>query len=350
MPSMDVFRSDAFSVVSLTDAINKAPYQPGRIGFLGLFTERGIMTTTVVIEEKSGQLKLIQTSPRGSSGGSLGASKRKVRSFVVPHLEEVAAINADEVQNIRAWGSETETQTVQGLVDERLAELRALHEVTLEYHRIKALQGIILDADGSVLFNLFTEFGVAQQTYELGSGASVRSDCTAIQRKIEGALGASQPIGGGNGPVYRAFCGDTFFDTFIEDTSVKTSLQYQESALLRADLRHGFEYGGIAWENYRGRLGADLADPDDDDKDVDGDAVTPFVADDEAYVVPMVANLCKTYFAPADYEETVNRQGLPIYAKQSPDKWNKLIEIQSQSNPLCLVLRPRAIVKVTLAT
>ena len=351
MASMDVFKDDAFSVISLTEAINKLPYQPGRISSLGLFTERPIMTTTAVVEEKSGQLKLVPTSPRGGPGASFGQSKRTARSFIVPHLEVIAGVLADEVQNVRAFGSETETQTVMSLVAERLAEARASIEATHEYHRIKALQGTILDADGSTLFDLNTEFGTTQQSYAIGTGASVRNDCVEITRLSEQALGSVIPLPGqGPRPLFRAFCGDTFFDTLIEEEDVTDALKYQASQMLRGDLRGGFDYGGITWENYRGRLSSVLADADDETKDADGSTVTPFVDDDEAYVVPMVANLCRTYWAPADYQETVNRPGLPFYAKQALDKWGKQTEIQVQSNPLHLVLRPRAIIKVTISS
>ena len=58
-----------------------------------------------------------------------------------------------------------------------------------------------------------------------------------------------------------------------------------------------------------------------------------------------------TYFAPADFIETVNTVGLPVYAKQSVDeqlqRWAK---IHTQSNPLALCTRPRAVVKLTLTT
>jgi len=47
---LDVFKNNAFSTVSLTDAVLKRPYQPGRIGTIGLFRERGILTTTAVVE------------------------------------------------------------------------------------------------------------------------------------------------------------------------------------------------------------------------------------------------------------------------------------------------------------
>lgn len=329
MPMLDVFKDDAFSTVSLTDAIIKAPHKPGRIGTLGLFRSRGIINTTVVIEEKDGRLELIQTSPRGGPAGAIGSKKRTARSFVVPHLEKESTVMADEVQNVRAFGSENAHEAVQPIVNERLQDLRAMHEVTLEHLRVGAIKGNILDADGStVLFNLFTEFGVTQQTHDiaLSAGATdVRGAAVAIQRKIESELGAD-PVSG-----YRAFCGDTFFDDLVKHAKVEDSLKYQESRLLRTDLRAGFEFGGIVWENYRGKVGS-----------------VDFFPAAEAYVVPEGSSMFQTYFAPADFIETVNTMGLPVYAKMALDEQlNRWAKIHTQSNPLALCLRPRAVIKVT---
>lgn len=345
---LDVFKSDAFSLTRLTEAVLKAPYKAGRIGSLGLFRERGIATTTILIEEKGGRLSLIPTTPRGAPSDTIGdIPKRKARAFAVPHLQRESTILADEVQNVRAFGSEDSAVAIQAIVNERLMDLRAMHEVTLEHFRVGAIKGEILDADGSTLFDLFTEFGVTQQTATLNvaSGADVRNDIVAAMRLSEQALGAA-PITG-----FRAFCGDHFFDAFIASDGVKVSLQYQESALLRTDVRAGFEYGGVTWENYRGRLGSALADPDDETKDVDGSTVTPFFADGEAYLVPIGPPIFSTYFAPADFNETVNTVGLPIYAKQAPDpEFGRYTKLHTQSNPLCLCLRPRAVIKLSIAS
>lgn len=333
MPILDIFRDDAFSTVSLTDAILKRPYQPGRLGALGLFRERGITTTTVMVEEKNGRLSLIATSPRGGPASSIGQEKRTARSFVVPHLERDSMVLADEVQNVRAFGSENALDAVQAVINERLTDLRAMHEVTLEHLRIGAIKGLIVDADGATpIYNLFTEFGVSQQTYEVDHTVSadedLRNDVVAIQRLSEDELGAEMVTG------YRAFCGDAFFDGFIAAKPVKESLKFQRSELLREDVRRGFEYGGVTWENYRGKVGS-----------------VEFVPTDEAYVVPMGTSIFATYFAPADFIETVNTVGLPAYAKLANDpEMNRWVKVHTQSNPLCLCLRPRAVIKVTLAT
>lgn len=326
---LNVFKSDAFGTVSLTDAFIKKPYQPRRLGKLGYYRESGVPNTTVVVEYKDGQLSLITSSPRGGPGSILGAAKRTAKSFLVPHFEREAKIMADEAQGVRAFGSEDTQAAVQALVDDRMAELRPAHETTLEYLRMGALQGIILDGDGvTTLFNLFTEFGITQQTKNMTLSSStfdVRGTCVAIMRLSEAELGADMATG------YRAFCGDAFFDALVAHPLVTASLQYQESQLLRTDLRAGFEFGGIVWENYRGSVGG-----------------VNFVDTNSAFVAPEGTSLFRTYFAPADFIEAVNTIGLPMYAKMvTDDELARWVKLHTQSNPLALCLRPRAVIKIT---
>ena len=82
MPALDIFSGSAFSMVALTDAINKMPYVPGRIGQLGLFREQGVSTTSVMIEEREGSLNLVETTARGAPAIQNTTNKRKARSLV----------------------------------------------------------------------------------------------------------------------------------------------------------------------------------------------------------------------------------------------------------------------------
>jgi hypothetical protein len=335
--TLDVFNSDAFSTLSLTATVNKLPHQPMRIGQLGLFDEKGERTTSVEIEEQDGRLTLIQSSQRGGPAPDpLAGKKRKMRNFRMFHFARDSKVFADEVQNIRAFGTESDLQTVQGLVGERLAELRPMHEVTLEYHRVNAIRGLLLDADGSTLLNLFTEFGVSQQTQDFNftSGTlDVRNVCVAAMRKSEDELGG-QIVSG-----YRGLCSAEWFDALVAHANVKEAFKYQEGQVLRDDLRRGFRFGGIDWEEYRGSV----AKPDSV-----GGGNAAFIEANVAYLVPQTS-IFITRFAPADYEETVNTLGLPLYAKQAPDPsgFNKYRQIETQSNPICLCLRPRAVIKLT---
>jgi len=122
---LDIFNNDLFGVVSLTDAINKPVFQPGRIGSMGLFSVRSVNTLMVIVEEKAGQLVLVSPSPRGSPGQTLDKNKATGRPFVIPHFQIDDAIYADEVQGVRAWGTENELETVQG----KVAELEGREQV-----------------------------------------------------------------------------------------------------------------------------------------------------------------------------------------------------------------------------
>ncbi len=334
MPTLDVFNNDAFSLRSLTAAINKAPFKPGRIGELGLFTEKGIYTTIVQVEEKQGQLTLIPTTPRGAPADTLGKDARTMRPFACAHLTRESTIVADEIQGVRAFGSESELQTMEQVVNDRLQTLRAMHEVTLEHLRIGALKGIILDADGATtIYNLFTEFGVVQQTQNFAfsnAATDVNAACIAALRKIEDVLGGSTYRNA------RAFVSSGFFDSLVAHATVKETFKYQQGSVLRSDLRRGFIYGGITFEEYPGSVGG-----------------IPFIAANEGVCFPEGAvtekgPLFQTWFAPADFQETVNTLGLPIYAKQAVDpEFQRWVKVHSQSNPLPICLRPRSCIKLT---
>ncbi len=336
---LDVFNGNAFSMDELTATFIKVPHQPMRLGELRLFQEAGVRTTSIDVESVDGRLTLIQTSPRGAPAPDpLGGAKRKLRSFKIYHLERDAKIYADEVQNIRAFGSSTELQQVQQLVAERLAELRPMHEVTLEYHRVNALQGILLDADGATLLNLFTEFDVTQQTQDFVFSVAtteVRDIVVAAMRKAEDKLGGLPILG------WRGLCSSGWFDSFVSHATVKDAHKYQMSQVLRDDVRAAFRFAGVDWEEYRGSV----TKPDSV-----GGGSAAFIPANTAWLAPITApSIFITRFGPADYEETVNTLGLPLYAKTVPDPsgLNKFRLINTQSNPICLCLRPEAVIKLT---
>lgn len=335
---LDVFNGNAFNVTSLTDAINKIPFVPGRLGQLIPWGERGVTTTAIMLEEKAGVLTLVNPSPRGGVGSVIDKQKRVARTLTIPHYQRDDAIYADEVQGVREFGQEQTVATVQGIVSGRMADHTSDFDATLEYQRIGAVKGTILNADGSTLYNLFTEFGVSQEAeidFDLdnaspGSGA-LRKACAGAVRLIANNLGGS-PFAG-----VHAICGDTFFDQLIAHSEVRASYLSTEMARVLRDgyvypnsnvkIFGAFEFGGIVWENYRGSY----------------DGTNPMVAATKAHLFPMGANLFRTVYAPADYIETVNTIGLPRYAKQYRFPNDKGVALEMQMNALSYCVRPKAL-------
>lgn len=327
---LDLFSDEAFSVASLAEAINDQQYLPGRIGQLGLFAEGGVTTTNVIIERKGNTIRLVPTTPRGSDGMRERSEKAKMRSLLVPHIKQGWSIMADEVQNIKGFGQQTLLQSLQAYVNDRLMAVGQNLEATLEYHRIGAIKGQILDSDGlTVIYNLFTEFGLAKQTHDLVLGTAttkVRVKLNEAKRKAEDKLGNIAHRG------FRVFCSAGFYDAFTGHAMVEEAFErYQNGSFLRDDNRSGFEYNGIIFEEYRGSVGG-----------------VDFIPAGKAYMVPDgVPGLFKTKFAPADYVETVNTMGLPKYAKQQPLKFNRGIDGEAQTNPLCYCERPDTIIELS---
>src|SRR5512133_4269062 len=137
---LNPFSNDAFDMVALTAAVNRIPNTYGRIEQLGLMPTEGVRTRTIIIEEMNGVLNLLPTQPVGAPGTLGTQGKRKVRSFVIPHIPHDDTVLPEEVQGIRAFGSETETDALSNLLAQKLQNMRNKHAITLEYLRMGALK------------------------------------------------------------------------------------------------------------------------------------------------------------------------------------------------------------------
>ena len=332
---LDIFNNSAFTVTSLTDTINQVKFQPGFLGSLGLFRSSGVSTLSIGIEEKGGLLSLVAPTPRGGVGVPIDKRKRTMRNLTIPHFEIPGAVYADEVQGVRAYGSETELETVMGKVAEHIGDTMPFFDATTEYSQIGAAKGIVTYADGTTL-NLFTEFGVTQPAevaWDIVNtvGGAMRKRCATLYRQVAGIL---------DGLTFSdilVLCSDQFYDDLISNTEIRsTYLQQQEANVLRTGyVNNGqtgsfgsFRFGDITFVNYRGQVGA-----------------TKFVADDKAHVIPLgVQNLFRTYWAPADYTETVNTVGKRLYAKQWEMDNGKGINFDFQMNELNICTRPAVLI------
>jgi hypothetical protein len=334
---LNPFSGSAYSVAALTAAINRLPNNFGLLNQMGLFPDRGVTQRTILVEENNGVLNLLATKPVGSPGSVGTIGKRKMRSFVVPHIPHDDTVMPDEVEGVRAFGSETEVETIAGKMAEKLAVMRSKHDITREHLRMGALKGIILDADGSTLYNLYTEFGITQKVIDMNldsSGTDVLSDCMDIHDHIELNLKGSIMTG-----MPLALCSPSFFRAFVGHANVKAAFQYYQvnGQNLATDYRGGFVYGNIIWRQYIGSA-----------TDKDGN-VRKFIADDQAHVIPMgTVGVFETINAPADFNETVNTVGMPYYAKQQERDFGRGWDIHTQSNPLPICYRPEVLVKLTL--
>lgn len=338
MIGMDIFKNNAFSAISLTRAIQDIKFTPSFFGSLNLTTRDPIRTTDFIVEKRTDSQRLIPVTERSTPRPRAVRDRRTVRNFSTVRTAKTDAIKATELQNIRAFGSESELEAVSVEVARRMGKLRQDMSLTMEFRNLGMVQGKILDSDGTtVITDWFTEFGIAVPT-ELGFNWAARTGVHAyikanVIRPIVRALGGRAPTG----MRIVALCGDTFYDALIENAEVRATYF---NWLAAQDLRGGaggigsafetFSFGGVDWINYRGT----------------DDNTTIAIAADKCRIFPVgVPDMFMEVLSPGENLDFVNTLGQDIYAGMyaDPSGRNEFMEMDINNYSMHVCTTPEAL-------
>jgi len=334
MIGIDVFKQNAFSAISLTTAIQGLETVPGFLGGLGLFTPTPVRTKDVMIEKRGQTLNVIQTSERGTPKPRRDRDRRNVRNFQTVRIAESDKLLADELQGIRAFGSETELEAVQTEIMRRMGILDNDLIATRERHMLSAINGILLDADNSEIYDYYDEFGVVQGSeidFNWAAKTGVKSFVAQnVTRPIIRALGGRATPG----MEIIALCGDEFFDALQENAEYRATYLQTEAArsLLQSNVFDEVRAWGVRWINYRGT----------------DDNSTVSVATDKCKIFPRgVPNVFQAVYSPAEGFDFVNTLGLEKYGMIVPDPTveNAFVDMWVASYSLYICTTPEALLQ-----
>lgn len=340
----DIFNDDAFSLDALTDFINNEDYVPGRAGELAFVgTGEGVPTDQIALEWISQQYGLIPVTARDAPAPQEVQDKGSISAIRIPQIKLEDTINASQLFGTRVLGTTDQLRTAEMVVQNQIRKMNRRHDLTLEHLRMTALEGIIRDADGTPLLNLFTFFGIQQPSaFDFsdvlttpgteGQVEKLLTKCHQLTRYTKRNVKAPWP----NTAYIHSFVGDNFFDTLIEVTR-KWHDGY-EAAERRLGDNYAFgmyEFGGIIWENYQGT----------------DDNSTVAVAENTARFFPVgIPGFYEEYYAPGDFLDAVGvaAVGLPRYARIANDgKFNRQVFLHTQQNPIPIVTRPQVLLRAT---
>lgn len=215
---------DMFTSAEMTDAINKLPGTVFRFG--GMFEAVGSRTTKIDIEVLNGRLTWVNDSPRGSVPDMLGERQpaRSVKTISTTHLAQMDVLAPEDIQDVRAFGS-IELVTAATVVNDKLINLKRNLDMTLEYHRLGAIKGVVMDPDGRVLHDIFNTFDVTKKTQTVSFPASSPKNSNPIlsaiieaKRKVEDAMRGN--------PYMRleAIIGSDFYDMLTGHELVRDAI------------------------------------------------------------------------------------------------------------------------------
>jgi hypothetical protein len=328
---LNIFQNDAFSLASMSAAIDQVEYVPQTLIGSGVFNDEPIRTEVVGIESREGEISIVDFSQRGSERESRDkTTPAKIAYVSTPRLSLTAKIMASELAFLREFGTEDQIKQAQKEISRRQFGPNGLVadiDFTLERMAMGCLNGKILDKAGNIVFDYFTLLGRVESagiTLNLTalSDGELRAEITQkilrpMKRKAYGA----------RFQYLRAFCGKNAFDKLNKNPEYyATFIAQQQGAELRASY---FEkpvfFAGVEWLEYIG---------DNDD------VIT--VDDNEIKFVPWGANdIYSRVMSPGESFSMQNTLGQKLYSSVVvDDKRDEFVEIDVATYSLLVNKRP----------
>lgn len=336
MITLDVFNNDAFSVTTMLDPVNLMPTVPDFLGSLGLFETESVSTDTVGIGRRETDLNLIQTSQRGAPIDILDPEDKNYRPFKIPRLAKGSKIRASELANVIPGPDSNEVETAMARLARDQQRLKQDVTYTDEFHMLGAIQGVLLDADGSIIVDYYDEWDIPvpddiEVDFTLDGGELAGLFREQIVRALIRASKAGKAV-----RRVVGLAGDEYWDKLLRNPEVReTYLHWQAAAELRNQGPfETFRWGNVDWINYQGS---------DDNSTIAVDV-------DEAVILPVgVPGMFRKILGPGETLETVNRMGRDVYPLIVWDRdRNMWIQPEIYAYHLHLNTRPDLILRATI--
>ncbi|WP_443699023.1 major capsid protein [Pseudomonas sp.] len=344
-------------VVDLSTQINYIPNQWGLYNSLGMFSNEMLATRTALVPRF--QQALTITGDRGwdERNSVQGNYTRDALLIQVPHFPLDDSITPNDINGMVDFTNVfagIQTESVNLVRDRKMQMARQSHAQRLELARaqlindgtVYAPNGTMKTSYGSTV-NYFQEFGVTQTALTLALNdltqdplAGVEPIIATIQDRLQNGVFNYEGI--------MCVCSPDFFSKLIAHPFVRDTYKYfnqQQSAMLLNgrlsapgsmgldDRFRSFSYGGITFVEYRGSIGGQLLVP---------------AGEARAFPLQRDGSMYKTYYSPAPRFSTVNRPASEVYYFEHRNDKDDIIEIMTESNFANAVLRPQAIIKLTI--
>lgn len=323
-----------YTPIDLTMQVDRVPNQYGRLQALNLMPGEGVSTTIVEVTNREGHITILSTEERDGEV-PLGKSDDEGSIFLkVPHIPHLERIKPADLQDrYEIVGGQRVVRGLDGAVARKLVLIRARHGITLEFLRMGALKGLIVDGKNRTLYDLYQVFGITKKAvhFNLGAdGTDVREKTFEVARHMEESLKGEMMTG------IHALVSREFFSKLVSHPNVeKFYLNHAAAIGVAGDPRKGFTFGAMTFEEYNATA-----------PDMTG-ANRRFIGQGKGHAFPLgTLSTFKTAFGPANHIQMVNTVGSEIFISPEVLKHGAGVELKSESNPLPYCSRPELLVEL----
>ncbi|WP_347138883.1 major capsid protein [Paracoccus sp. SSK6] len=322
-----MFNKDFLTLKQLTATWNKTPFVETTLS--RFFTVGRLRTRSAMVERGATGLKLIDPGALYQPAPAASDHKLVRGQYTISavKLGRVVSFSGEDIQDVRAFGTEDELETFEQVFNRDTATIRRWLEHTHEFQRGNVLKGRQVDSEGNLLFDFFGAAGVtAPQSvaidYDTASRRQLQNLVADVVDYSRDGLGA----GADDAQRFVMLHGKNDWRRFRTCDAVAALYdRYQDGAVNRAGAtgqRAPFELFDVAHLPYYG----------------------PSLGADEWQLVPVVPGLLRTDFTPLDNPETANTLGLPGYATPHATPFNKGVQVEIASLPIHYITNPAAVI------
>lgn len=338
--------SNGYKLIDWTDEINNIDNQFGLINGLNLFSTQGTSQTAIIFDKNVAETTLLPQVSRREGNSTKGIDRKSsIFSLPLAYFKHSDSIVPEDLQGWRTPGTPEAAEQFARVRTQKLADMRAQVDQSIEYMKLQAVKGVMKTPDGSVIADMFTEFSVTQKVIDfvLGTaGTDIDKKISELKRYLQTNLKTGAAIQGK--PV--VLVDGSFFDKLISHPNIRQAyLYYQNSGAqrLRDETNSMMTWGSVDQFEHRGVIFMTY----DATFKLPNGTTEAAVAADTGHVIPNVNGLFRGYYGPSNKLSGVNQVGREMFAYEYPDDRDEQHEMQVETAPLFFATQPQVLVKLT---
>lgn len=335
--------NDLYGLVDWTETVERIDRQ-FEIFPDSLFDVKNTPNTSVVFDLNETQTTLLPQRSRRPGDSTYGKDDT-LRTYSLPlaYFKHSDFITTEDIQSVRRKGAPAGATSLDLARADKIRNMRRVADQTVEYMKLQAAKGITKTPEGTVLADMFAEFGQTQETVDFDLGTDT-TDVAGKVRQLRRVLRSGLDNGGAFGEI-RVYVDSSFFDKLISHPNVKEAYKYyvatdqlNQAQPLRSNMNNQFKFGGVTFIELDGNFNLPTG------------VSEPLIETDTGHTVPTVDGLFRGYYGPSTKLNMANRPGSELFMWEYRDPKEEYHEMQLETSPLFFCTRPKALVKVTTST